>query len=240
MAWPGVDGNADRGLLLLPPLLEEANLARSFQARIARGAAHAGHTALVFDLSCTGDSSGAFAHASWADWQADVEFVFSWMADRVPRVDILAIGSAALHLPVLLDTRDLSSARICLVQPMLNGDAVVTDWLRIRVAGALIAGHRETQAELRQRLRAGEAVELGGYELSPGVYQGLVDTRLSFQDLAAVRSSRVVDAPTNDNGGQAATSAIERVDLSARWSWPLEQPEPPQALTRAVTEYLYR
>ena len=227
----GVD-RSSRGLLLLPPLLDEVNLVRSFHAHTARLAARQGHDVLAFDLSCTGDSTGEFVDAAWSDWEADVAEACAWLAQRVDRLDVLAVQSAALHLSALLSAVEVS--RVCLVQPALNGQSVLSEWLRIRVARALLEGRRETQASMKAVLERGEVVELSGYEIPAAVYQALPDVALSLDDLARAERTRIVDTGEVRLDGPS----IENVRLESRWTWPLEQPNPPPELTRAVTEFL--
>jgi exosortase A-associated hydrolase 2 len=61
-------------------------------------------------------------------------------------------------------------AAIILWQPVLNGAAYLTQFLRLRMAGALVAdaGAEQTGTRaLRAALQGGEVLEIGGYDLAP-------------------------------------------------------------------------
>jgi hypothetical protein len=62
--------------------------------------------------------------------------------------------------------------RIVLLEPVISGEEMMTQYLRARVAFSGIRsdpGRRETTAGLRERLAAGESLQVAGYVLTPGM-----------------------------------------------------------------------
>jgi exosortase A-associated hydrolase 2 len=164
-------GAARASLLYLHPLGEEMNKSRRMAALAARRLAASGVAVLQLDLHGCGDSAGDFADARWEGWRRDVAAGLDWLRARLG----IAPGLWGLRLGGLLALDYAAHAaappeRLLLWQPFLSGKAALTQFLRLRVATDLLrAGQAPgggTEA-LRARLRAGEALEVGGYTLSP-------------------------------------------------------------------------
>lgn len=161
-------------VLVAPALGDEMNKSRHLVAEVGRRLAAAGVATIVPDLHGTGDSDGEFAEATWAGWCADLESVCATYAARGAPIDALL----AVRAGTLLGLRALAAARVpvrraVLWQPVVDGGRHLTQLLRMRTAAGMTGGARETVDSLRQRLAAGETLEVAGYELSPGVATGL-------------------------------------------------------------------
>lgn len=163
------------GLLFLPPFAEELNKSRHVMARLGHRLAREGFTTLLPDLHGTGDSDGDFADARWDTWCRNaVDAAHRLRATtRGPLyVGGLRLG-AALAVSVL-DTLPESPRSLLLWQPVASGRTAMNQFLRLRVAGSLGDGDdRENVRELRERLAAGESLEVAGYELSPDLHAAL-------------------------------------------------------------------
>lgn len=164
-------GAAQRGsLLYLHPFGEEMNKSRRMAALQSRLLAARGFAVLQIDLFGCGDSSGDFAEASWELWRQDVALGMQWLKHRGGG----AIALWGLRLGALLA---LDAARYCdpvpdrfvLWQPVVSGQSMLTQFLRLRVAtGMLAAGAAKTSTEeLRKELKAGSVLEIAGYDLAP-------------------------------------------------------------------------
>ncbi len=69
--------------------------------------------------------------------------------------------------------------RLVLWQPVVDGRAMFTQFLRVRIAAALgEAGSRETTEALRAELSAGRTLEVAGYEVAPELAAALDAARL--------------------------------------------------------------
>jgi len=159
------------GVLYVHPFAEEMNRSRRMAALQARALAALGYGVLQIDLYGCGDSSGDFGDASWAHWQADLALGAAWLQARLDRPPILW----GLRLGALLALDHARRAAqppqaMILWQPVLNGATHLTQFLRLRVAGAMLDdGAQTSTGALRQALQAGETVEVAGYDLAPAL-----------------------------------------------------------------------
>jgi exosortase A-associated hydrolase 2 len=171
-------------VLFLPPFAEEMNRSRRLAAIQARALAAEGAGVLILDLFGTGDSAGDFAEARWEIWQEDAETALAWMQQHgYRRVTFLGLRlGACLALEVATRAADRVD-HVVLWQPILRGHAFLSQFLRIRLAGSFDerADMRETPTRLRDRLSAGETLEVAGYPLSPALASAI--DRLHLADL---------------------------------------------------------
>ncbi|WLI88924.1 hydrolase 2, exosortase A system-associated [Massilia sp. R2A-15] len=164
---------ACRGALLyVHPFAEEMHKSRRMAALAARALAASGIAVLQIDLHGCGDSSGEFADARWDAWKEDLAAGLAWLRERTG----MAPGLWGLRLGALLAldyARGASEAprRLLLWQPVLNGATFLTQFLRLRLAAAMLDGDtgRGGVAALRGALQAGETLEVAGYTLTPAL-----------------------------------------------------------------------
>ncbi len=173
----------DRGLSLvyIPPFAEEMNRARRMAAITAKALAASGTGVLLLDPFGTGDSGGAFAEGRCAIWLEDIGVAAEWLA----RERGSAVGLWGLRLGALLAVAAASRqrgrfSRLLLWHPTADGKAMLSQFLRIRVAAGMADGvSRETAASLRKELASGRAVEVAGYEVSPALASELEALRIA-------------------------------------------------------------
>ena len=163
------------GIVYLHPFAEELNKSRHVAARQARAFAAAGYSVLQVDLYGCGDSSGDFGEARWSIWHNDLHLACAWLAQRVDgpltlwglRLGALLALDIARHAPVPL-------ARLLLWQPELDGRRCIERFLRLRLAGRMLAGGAaESPGHARAELAAGRPVEVAGYLLAPALAQAI-------------------------------------------------------------------
>jgi exosortase A-associated hydrolase 2 len=164
-------GRAPRGTVVaVHAFAEEMNKSRRMCARAARALAADGWRVVQTDLAGCGDSSGEFRDATWSAWVADLR---SELADARTRGAVRLWchrAGALLAAPVLAGQHD--GVDLLLWQPVLSGAQHLQQFLRLHL-GAQVVGSRTDGPGARQRLQAGETVELGGYELTPGLAAAL-------------------------------------------------------------------
>jgi exosortase A-associated hydrolase 2 len=156
------------------------NRSRRVAALLARRLAGAGHATLLLDPYGTGDSEGDFADASWETWRSDVGTAIAFLAARGHgRIALVGLRLGAL-LALDAARRVDGVERIVLWQPVLRGDQMLTQFLRLRLAAGLTGGRSagETTASLRARLQAGETLEIAGYALAPALATAIDGLRL--------------------------------------------------------------
>lgn len=165
----------ERGVILyLHPFAEEMNKSRRMVALQARAMAAAGYHVLQMDLLGCGDSSGDFADASWSAWREDVLLAYRWLRTRSQaplilwglRAGCLLAASVAVDLP--------EQANFIFWQPVVSGKQHWQQFMRLKMVGQLGAGNGKIVGEdLKKRIAAGQAVEIAGYSVSPGLVHGL-------------------------------------------------------------------
>lgn len=167
-------GPCRAALVYLHPFAEEMNRSRRMAALAARALAAQGVAVLQVDLHGCGDSSGDFGDASWESWKEDVLLAADWLRERTgcpPGLWGLRLGAL-----LALDAAALVQAqRLLLWQPVVKGEQFLTQFLRLRLAGDMLQAGAASGGtrELRERLRAGETLEVAGYALSPALAQSI-------------------------------------------------------------------
>ncbi|MFM8333722.1 MAG: hydrolase 2, exosortase A system-associated [Candidatus Methylumidiphilus sp.] len=168
------------GIVYVHPFAEEMHKSRRMAALQARRLAQMGCAVLHVDLLGCGDSEGDFGDASWAIWRDCVIDAYAWLAARAPGplyVWGLRLGAA---LAAEVSTELPALAGLLLWQPVANGESFLNQFLRIKLAAEMLGeGKSQTGTkELRRQLGSGEAVEVGGYRLAPGLAMGIDALRL--------------------------------------------------------------
>ena len=166
-------GECTGALVYVHPFAEEMNKSRRMAALQARALAAQGCAVLQIDLHGCGDSDGDFGQARWEQWKADIGAACSWLARRSGQ----PVGLWGLRLGALLALdyahgAPQAPARLVLWQPVTSGAAFLTQFLRLRLASDMLGeaegnGGNGGTVALRAALAAGEALEIGGYLLSP-------------------------------------------------------------------------
>ena len=161
---------ASRGaVLFVHAFAEEMNNSRRVAAVQARTLADAGWTVLLIDLFGCGDSSGDFGEATWPRWLADVLEAADWLRKRTHHQPVLWGMRAGCLLVCQAASRIAPVPALLLWQPVVSGKQYLQQFLRLKVAQQIVAATGEQftgTAELRQRLTAGETLEIAGYALS--------------------------------------------------------------------------
>jgi exosortase A-associated hydrolase 2 len=174
--------SARRGAFLyVHPFAEEMNKSRRMAALQARAFASAGFDVLQVDLHGSGDSSGDFGDARWDTWKRDVALAADWLSANSPgplHLWGLRLG-ASLALECWRDAPQRYASAV-LWHPVTQGDSFVAQFLRLALAGDVIRpSERVVGTEtLRARLRAGEPVEIAGYDVSPALLESISRLRL--------------------------------------------------------------
>lgn len=159
-----------RDVIFLPPFAEEMNKSRRMLALQARRLAEAGFGVLLLDLYGTGESQGDFGQARWSIWLNDIVAARAWL-QREGATQVSALGlrlGALLALDLVRQQKNIFE-RLVFWQPVMNGENMINQFLRLRLAADMISGaeERESTQSLRQIMAGGRSIEVGGYELTP-------------------------------------------------------------------------
>ena len=174
------EGREPRGTVVFAHAFgEEMNKSRRMAARMARQLAAAGWRVVQRDLAGCGDSSGEFGDATWDDWLADVHDEAAAAANA--QRPLWLWGQRAGALLAAAAASRVRGCHLLLWQPVVSGAQHLQQFLRLH-AGARIAGTGTAPAgpSPAQRLRAGEAVEVGGYHVNPSLAAGLEQAKLEW------------------------------------------------------------
>ena len=127
----------------------------------------AGFAVLLPDLYGCGDSSGDFADARWQIWLDDLQRCIDWLQKQhghdAPPLYFWGLRAGALLATELLANHSIKG--LLLWQPSATGSQLLSQFLRFRLAATLTSGGKETTAQLRAHLQAGQSLEIAGYEL---------------------------------------------------------------------------
>ncbi|MBS3936438.1 MAG: hydrolase 2, exosortase A system-associated [Sulfuritalea sp.] len=175
-------GSAHGAVLYLHPFAEEMNKARRMAALQARLLAENGYAVLQIDLHGCGDSSGDFGAATWESWLADVHAAHAWLRARCPAPAPLWLWGLRSGCLLAADAARRSGTPVNFLfwQPVVSGKQYLQQFLRLKVAGAMMGGESKGVMEtLKAQLAAGQVVEIAGYALSAGLARGLESAELS-------------------------------------------------------------
>jgi exosortase A-associated hydrolase 2 len=163
-----------RGVFIyVHPFGEEMNKSRRMAAMQARTFATMGFGVLQMDLFGCGDSSGEFRDARWNIWKQDLAIAKNWLEERISvPVSLWGLRLGALLALDFAKSLDSTIDRIILWQPVINGESFLNQFLRLRLANEILsadAGIEKTAGTntMRISLKAGNTLEVAGYELAP-------------------------------------------------------------------------
>lgn len=168
------------GVLIAPPFAEEMNKTRKMFTAVGQALAARGVATILVDPYGTGDSEGEFREASWECWVDDLARAAEWAArEGFPVRGLLCVRLGCL-LGAQLAQKLLPEVQCSVFwQPVIAGDRFLTQFLRLRVAASMMEATRESVSGLREKLRAGQRIEVAGYELAPTLAGELEKLRLT-------------------------------------------------------------
>ena len=229
------DGRTRGTVVFVHGFAEEMNKSRRMAARMARLLAADGWRVVQRDLCGCGDSSGEFADASWQAWIDDVDAELA-LADAARPVWLWCLRAGALLVPPVIAERN--HVNLLLWQPVLSGAQHLQQFLRLN-AGARITGSGKGGAETppAQALRAGSAVEVGGYQLSPALATGMEQASFTLPEHFAGRVAWFELSADDAAGLSPATQrAVERLASNGRGVAPRALRGPPFWQTQEIEE----
>lgn len=160
-----------RAVLYCPPFAEEANKARRMAALQARQLSEMGIGVLFVDYFGTGDSHGEFSDARWSRWKDDMKRAVEWLTQQgYTLLTLWGLRLGGLMAMELAAELKVQVERIILWNPVVNGEVMLTQFLRLRLAADMMAeGEKTTTRDLRLMLASGESLEVAGYEVVPAL-----------------------------------------------------------------------
>lgn len=204
-------GPTREAVLFVPPFAEEMNKSRRMFTLLAHELADLGLASLQVDLFGTGDSEGEFGDARWDIWLDDLQRAVGHLrATGAETVHLLALRLGALLAAELEQSASCPVGRVVLWQPVTNGDAFLTQFLRLRMAASLMDGtqSKESTDDLRKLLRGGQSLEIGGYLLAPALADAIATRTLTAAPFARATAVEWIDVVAE--AGRALSPASAR------------------------------
>jgi len=201
-----------RDLLIIPPFAEEMNRSRRMLAMQARALSAAGVGVLIIDLYGTGDSQGDFNEARWETWKQDVLAALHWLRhDGAVQVSLLGLRLGAMLALDCLREQAGPFEKVILWQPVISGESLMTQFLRVRLAASMLdsAKEKESTQDLRATLAKGESIEVAGYDLTPELAADI--DRLRLEPLASPKMPPVHWLELVSVEGRQPSPATQRV-----------------------------
>jgi exosortase A-associated hydrolase 2 len=175
------------------------------------------------DLFGCGDSDGDFRDASWKTWVDDLTTAFDWLQERVGgRVGLVGIRLGGLLALDFASRARRNIDRALLWHPVVNGQQMMTEFLRVRLLSdsiGLRAGETATTTqELRQKINSGEPVDVLGYEIMPHLSQAIAELHIAQLGLAVATPIRWVEVVSGaeDRGRPLAQTTVDAWQSAGR------------------------
>lgn len=161
-------------MLYVHPFADEMNKTRRMAALQARHLAAAGFAVLQIDLRGCGDSSDDFGDVSWGDWVDDVVLASDWLrAQSAAPLWLWGLRSSCLLCVDAASSID-EDCNFLFWHPVISGKTALQQFLRLRLAGGLLAGSEKGAiGVLRAAIARGDSIDVAGYRLSAGLANGL-------------------------------------------------------------------
>ena len=239
-------------VLFVPPFAEEVNKSRRMIALAAENLARAGWCVMYLDLYGTGDSSGDFGDAGWLDWLDDLDLAHSWLSRNVSGPFVLwSLRAGCLVASDWLQRSEVKLDGWLIWQPVLSGKQHLTQFLRLKAAGEMLADAEAAAVmrDTRSALGMGESVEVAGYMLSAQLAQGLESATFQVPEECAEYTA-LIEVQAREGVGpspaismwcqsqSAAMAALKVISVAGSGFWQTQEIELVPALLDKTDEVM--
>ncbi len=203
MYWPPANKiPLDKAIIHIPAFAEEMNKSRRMVALQAQALAEQGYAVLVLDLFGTGDSAGDFGEATWDIWLQNIDTALVWLQQQgALSVNLWGLRLGALLAMDFISRNPQKIDRLLCWQPVVNGDVFITQFLRLRVAAAMMDSNapQEKTSDMKRQLLEGQAIEVAGYLLNPDLIKPLIELRADKLDWQAPNEVAVFEVASSED-----------------------------------------
>lgn len=202
------------GILIAPPLGRERLRVYRELACSSRALARQGYAVLRFDYRGEGESEGTFQEATLSSRAQDLVTAAGLLRERTGCEEVVLLGVREGALVVLLALERLPAERIILCEPICNPRGHAKQLIRSNLVlqKQYYGKARLSSDEIVQRLEAGEAVSIYGFQLGRPLVEEL--ERLAPEALLEAftgRSALIYFAPKEAPPKQALAAWQERL-----------------------------
>ncbi len=193
--YPPVSGGPPKQIFIhIPAFADEMNKSRRMISLQAREFAAKEYAVLIIDLFGTGDSQGDFSDANWTAWRQSLLSLCRALLQQGFTISLWALRCGTLLALDMAEKSEIQFENFLMWQPVLNGETFMMQFLRLRVASALMDRNapREKTADLKKMLQDGHLLEVAGYGLNPELVNPLMAIRanqfkkLPFKKIAII------------------------------------------------------
>jgi exosortase A-associated hydrolase 2 len=188
--WSPKNVNLAHAVLHVPAFAEEMNKSRRMVALQAESLAEQGYSVLVIDLFGCGDSAGDFGEATWSLWLDNISDAITWLKQQgVGVVSLWGLRLGALLAMDFVSQHPGVVENLVVWQPVLNSESFVTQFLRLRIAAAMMnnAMPQEKTSDLKKQLQQGGTLEVAGYLLNPELMNPLMALKIDPASLMTLK-----------------------------------------------------
>lgn len=191
-------------ILHIPAFAEEMNKSRRMIALQAREFSDSGYAVLIVDLFGTGDSEGEFAEASWSLWKQDLQNICQYLDKQgFSLINLWGIRTGALLGMQVAAESNLKFHKLLMWQPVLNGETFVMQFLRLRVAAAMMKNNsqKEKISDLKKQLLNGKKIEVAGYMVGPELINPLLSSSSNISEKLTFKEIILFEITTEKDKG---------------------------------------
>lgn len=234
-----------RGALLhVHAFAEELNITRRMVALQAARLASDGYAVLLLDLHGCGDSSGDFGDAGWDGWLDDIAAGRAWLEQRTGMTAGLWATRAGALL-ALQHARHTPPAQLLLWQPVVSGNAYLTQFLRLRVVHDMLGEGKAAQTTDAMRAQLQDTpLEVAGYLLTPAMARALDAAKLDaaapppcpvqWFEIGAAGRSLPLPVQRIADGWRAQNTTVTMTQVAGPAFWSSHEAPPAPALLDAT------
>ncbi|HBV21158.1 MAG TPA: hydrolase 2, exosortase A system-associated [Nitrosomonas sp.] len=180
---------------------EEMNRCRYMGTMLAQQLTQQNFGFLSVDAYGTGDSDGEFKDSNWEQSCQDLMTAVSY-ANTIgyQKVSIIGVRLGALQA-MQISGAIKNLKRLIFWQPVINGQATLTQFLRIKIAASMQRDEKvETTKELEEQIENGQHISVSGYEVGPDLFRGI----------KAAKFESCIDAVSVPVGWFTVISSVDR------------------------------
>ncbi len=214
-----ISGGTSQCILHIPAFAEEMNKSRRMVATQSRAFSEQGCSVLVLDLWGTGDSQGEFSEATWDIWLENIDATVKWLKNKgYDSIHLWGLRSGVLLALDYLHKKGTDTSRLICWQPVLNGEQFVMQFLRLRVAAAMMDKNapQEKTSDLKKQLSEGQTVEVAGYMLNPELVNPMMALRAKNLSLADIKQCQIFELASGSEleASYATKQWVEQVNIN--------------------------
>ncbi|MFO7870581.1 MAG: alpha/beta hydrolase [Kiritimatiellia bacterium] len=195
-------------IVICPPLFEERKCSARALSETAVALSEVGFSVLKLDYRGCGDSSGAMRDFGPDDWVRDINASLDFLRRRTGG----AVGLLGLRLGATLAAFAAERAGggpLVLWEPVADGREYIEKELQRKLVRemAALGKSRASRREIQKEVSEGRDIDLGGYAVSPGLYEKLRELDISTIPRPAVKTVLLVNIMHRQGFSRAVEAA---------------------------------